>query len=154
MKKNLTYHQNIIHATHKDWTCDYCGSRFGIISALKTHIIVHLPPSFACSKCPKKFVHACNLKDHLNIHAGILNEVCKICNKGYSTKGGLTTHIVYQHFSKIHCEVPNCSFKSSAKNHLKRHLKNVHKKVNPYLIEKLIEKIDKLKTNFQMMKYV
>ena len=153
-KTNLTTHQKLIHATQKDWACDCCGSCFGTKHVLKTHMMTHLPPSFACSKCPKKFVYASYLKTHLKIHAGVLNEECKYCNKGYTTKELLKTHILHQHFSKLYCEVPNCSYKTAAKNHLKRHLKNVHKKVNPNLIEKLIDKIDKLKPNFQMMKHV
>ena len=152
-KTNFSTHQKLIHATQKDWACDCCGSRYGTKHALKIHMITHLPPSFACPKSPKKFVLASNFKTHLKRHAGILNEACKICNKAYSYKTGLTNHIVSQHFSKLHCEVPNCSYKCATKSHLKRHLKNVHQKVSPSLIKKLIEKIDKLKPNFLMMKH-
>ena len=153
-KTILTTHQKLIHATKKDWACDCCGSRYGTKHVLRNHMMLHLPPSFACSKCPKKFVFATKLKNHLKIHAGILKEVCKTCKKAYSTKNALTSHILQQHFFKLHCEISYCSFKSAIKYHFKQHLKTVHKKVNPNLIEKLIEKIDKLKPNFQMMKHV
>ena len=149
----LTTHQKLIHSTQKDWVCDCCGSRYGTKTVLKTHMMTHLPPSFACSKCPKNFVYANSLKGHFKIHAGILNEVCKICNKGYLTKSALTNHTLLQHFPKIHCEITNCSFKS-IKNKFKQHLKTVHKKINPNLIENFTEKLRKLKPDFQMMKYV
>ena len=87
-------------------------------------------------------------------HAGILNQVCKICKKGYSTKNGLTCHIIQQHFSKISCDVPNCTFKCGDKSVLKQHLKTVHKKVDQNLIESLIEKLRKLKPDFQNIRYV
>ena len=114
----------------------------------------HLPPSFACSKCPKKFVHPGNLNNHLKIHAGILNEVCKICNKGYTTKDSLTKHIKENHFSKMHCEIPNCGFKCGSKSEYRNHLKITHKHLDKNMIEKLLKDLEKLKPDFQMMKYV
>ena len=153
MKTSLTSHQNLIHATIKNWVCDCCGSRFGTKHVLRNHMITHLPPSFACPKCPKKFVHAATLKNHLKRHAGILNQVCKFCSKGYSTKQTLTCHIVHQHFTKLHCEVPNCTFKSGGKRHLEEHLRR-RKHFNQSTIDKLIKDLDKLKPDFEKMKYV
>ena len=86
-------------------------------------------------------------------HAGILNKVCKNCNKGYSTKDSLKAHILLEHFTKIHCELPDCSYKTGAKSDFKKHLKTTHWKIDSNLIQKLIEKIDKLKPDFEKMKY-
>ena len=113
----------------------------------------HLPPSFACSKCPKKYVLAWNFKNHLKMHEGILNEVCKVCNKSYSTKGGLRNHIARQHFSKLHCEVPNCSYKCGSKPTLKIHLERYHQYSDKNLIKNLLEDLEKLKLDFKKMKY-
>ena len=151
---HLPTHQKLIHATQKDWICDCCGSRFGIKGYLKSHMLTHLPPSFACSKCFKKFVHAGELTIHLKRHAGILNEVCKICNKGHSTKKDLANHIKCKHFYKLHCEITNCSYKSSSKSNFKRHLKAAHKHLNQNMIEKLLKNLEFLKADFQKMKYV
>ena len=117
-------------------------------------MMTHLPPSFACPKCPMKFVQAGILKNHLKIHAGILNEVCKFCNEGYTTKVGLAMHIQLQHFSKLHCEVLNCSYKTGAKRHYISHLQRSHKKFDKNLIAKFIEKVVKLKPDFNKMQYV
>ena len=153
-KDSLSRHQQTIHATKKDWVCDCCGSRFGFKSELMKHMMTHLPPLFACSKCDKKFVYASNLKLHLMRHAGILNKVCKYCNKGYSTKASLSSHIRSQHFSKLHCEIPNCLDKTGVKNSYKKHLKTVHKSYDKNIIEKLLNDLEKLKPDFKKMKYV
>ena len=153
-KTGLTRHQQTIHATKKDWICDVCGSRYGIKSLLKRHMMIHLPPSFACTQCDKKFVYSSNLRTHLKGHAGILNEVCKICNKGFSTKQSLTDHTIYQHFSKLHCEIPNCLSKFALKSNYKYHLTAVHKKVDKEILENLLEELEKLKPDHQQLKYV
>ena len=153
-KRRLTYHQNTVHATQKDWICDCCGSRFGIKNVLKLHMKIHLPPSFACSKCDRKFVRAGSFKTHLKVHAGILNEICKICNKGYSTQDSLRTHIMLQHFSNIHCEIPGCLYKTGFKSNYKKHLKGTHKNINKNVIEKLIEKLRKIRPDYRNLKYV
>ena len=152
-KSNLKSHM-AIHASKKDWVCDCCGSRFGLKVLLKGHMLNHLPPSFACSKCDRKFVFPGDLKNHLKRHAGILNEICKTCNKGYSTKGPLRMHIINKHFSKIQCKIPNCAYKTGVKGHYKSHLKRQHKKLIPNLIGKLLEELEKLKPDYQKMKYV
>ena len=87
-----------MHNTNKGWICDCCGSRFGFINVLKRHMMSHLPPSFSCSECDKKFVLAGHLKTHKKLHQGILNEIYKLCNKAYSTKVGLHFHIISNHF--------------------------------------------------------
>ena len=114
---------------------------------------VHLSPSFACSKCNTKFVDAWTLKMHLKRHQGILNEVCKHCNKGYSTKISLTSHISYEHFAKMCCEIPNCSYKTGYKGHYKTHLKRSHKYSDRNLVQKLLDDLEKLKPNHQLLKY-
>ena len=113
-------------------------------------MMFHLPPSFACSKCDRKFVKSYDLSRHLQRHAGILNEVCKICNKGYSIKDSLRNHIIHQHFSKMHCEVDNCSYKTGWKPYYKKHLNGMHKN----MIENILKNLEKMKPDFRKMKYV
>ena len=143
-----------MHNTNKGWICDCCGSRFGIKNVLKLHMLSHLAPSFSCSECDKKFVYAGHLKTHTKLHQGILNEVCKLCNKGYSTNGSLRSHIILNHFAKFHCEVTGCSSILSSKPQYKKHLKTIHKKEDQVLIKNLITKLENLKPNYQLLKYV
>ena len=121
---------------------------------LKRHMMTHLSPSLSCSECDKKFLQASHLKTHKKLHQGILNEICKYCNKGYSTKVGRSDHIITNHFAKFHCEVTGCSTIISSKSKYKRHLISVHKKDDQVLIENLLKDLDKLKPNFQQLKYV
>ena len=143
-----------MHNTNKDWICDCCGSRFGYKHVLKGHMVIHLPPSFSCSECDKKFVRATHFKTHKKNHQGILNEICKLCNKGYTTKNGLNDHIILNHFAKLHCEVAGCLSTLSFKSDYKKHLKTVHKNEDQILIENLLINLEKLKPNFQQFKYV
>ena len=143
-----------MHNTKKSWVCDCCGSRFGYKNALKRHIMNHLPPSFSCSECEKKFMQASHLNVHKKLHQGILNEICKLCNKGYITKNGLTNHVISNHFAKLHCEVTGCSSNINSKSHYKFHLKTVHKKDDQVLINNLLKNLENLKPNFQQLKYV
>ena len=143
-----------MHNKIKGWICDCCGSRFGVKDKLKLHLMSHLSPLFACSECDKKFVHAYNLKTHKKLHQRILNQICELCNKGYATKNGLSKHIISNHFAKLRCEVTRCSSALSSKPNYKFHLKTMHKKGDQVLIGKLINNLDKLKPNFQQLKYV
>ena len=117
-------------------------------------MMTHLPPSLSCSECDKKFVYASNLNIHKKRHQGILNKICKLCNKGYSTIGSLSNHIIENHFAKFHCEVPGCTTYTSSKKSYEKHLKRIHKKDDPVLIKKLIKNLEKLKPDFQQFKYV
>ena len=138
----------------KDWVCDCCGSRFGLKFLLKDHMLIHLPPSFACSICDRMFAQASTLKNHLLTHAGVLNQICKICNKKYSTRNSLKTHISLEHFSKIHCEVPDCAYKTGLKVNYKRHVKIMHSEMDRVFVGKLNKKIEELKADYEMLKYV
>ena len=143
-----------MHNTNKGWICDCCGSQFGTKNTIKEHMMSHLPPSFSCSECDKMFVHVSNLNVHKKRHQGILNEVCKLCNKGYATKGGLKVHIISNHFAKFDCEVTGCSSVLSSKTNYKLHLKTVHKKDDQVFIKNLIMNLEKLKPNIQQLKFV
>ena len=150
----LSQHKLNMHNTNKGWICDCCGSRFGLKHVLKHHMMNHLPPSLSCSECDKKFVQAGYLKTHKKRHQGILNEICQLCNKGYATKSGLSNHIVCDHFDKFDCEVTGCSSIISSKSRYKFHLKTVHKNDDQVLIENLLIHLEKLKPDFQQLKYV
>ena len=153
-KGQLSLHRLSMHNTNKGWICDCCESRFGSKNALKRHMMIHLLPSFSFSECDKKFLHASHLKTHKKLHQGIFNEICELCNKGFATKGGLSSHIIRNHFAKLHCEVTRCSTTLSSKQGYKKHLKTGHKKYDQVLIKKLIINLEKLKPNFQQLKYV
>ena len=143
-----------MHNTNKRWICDCCGSRFGFKNGLKRHMMIHLPPSFSCSVCDKKFVYASNLNIHKKLHEGILKEICRLCNKKYASKQTLSNHITLNHFPEFHCEVAGCLSVIGCKSKYNKHLKTVHKKEDQVLIENLVINLKKLKPNFEQFKYV
>ena len=61
---------------------------------------------------------------------------------------------LWKHFDKFHCEIPKCSYRTGYKVDYKTHLKAVHSDENKKLLENLIEKLDKLKADYQHLKYV
>ena len=117
-------------------------------------MMTHLPPSFSCSECEKKFVYASHLNSHKKLHQGILNEICKLCNKRYVFGSALRSHIILKHFAKYRCEVTSCSSIFSYKGAYKNHLKTAHKKDDQILIGNLLISQEKLKPNYQQLKYV
>ena len=143
-----------MHSTKKNWACDCCGSQFGTKAALKKHVKSHLPPSFSCSKCDKKFVFAFTLKNHEKLHRGVLDELCKHCKVGFSTKASLSAHIIKKHFVQLHCEVNGCLKTFDLKFTYQEHLKKFHKKDDQVLIENLLSKVEKLKPDHKLLKYV
>ena len=143
-----------MHNTNKSWICDCCGLRFGCKDVLRKHMMIHLPPTFTCSVCDKKFVHAGNLIAHKKLHRGVLNEICEVCNKEYATKVSLSHHKIQRHFAKFHCEVTGCTSVLCSKSYYKFHLKTMHKKDDQVLIQKLLISLEKLKPNYQQLKYV
>ena len=143
-----------MHATNKDWICDCCGSHFGTKKVLWTHMKTHLPPSYSCSKCDRKFVYAHFLQNHEKLHQRILNEICKHCKKGFPTKNLLNDHVISQHFERLHCEFNGSLITFNCKFNYKSHLKRSHRKDDQILIKKLLLKLNKKKPDFQQLKYI
>ena len=152
LKHQLLHHQQSMHATMKDWTCDCCGSRFGTKAGLMKHVKSHLPPSFPCSTYDKKFYFTYKLKNHEKLHQGV-NELCKHCKQGFPTKNSLYDHI-YKHFERLHCEVNGCLTTFGCKRYYKDHLRKFHKNDNQVLIENLLSKLKKLIPDHKLLKYV
>lgn len=60
--KDLKYHLNF---HEKKLSCDLCGDRFALKSAIRYHILVHINPDiFKCNICQRR----CLTKSHLNHH--------------------------------------------------------------------------------------
>ena len=142
-----------MHAKSKDWTCDCCGSQYGIKNMLCMHMKTHLPPSFSCSKCDRKFVFAHILQTHEKHHRGILNVICKHCKKGFPTKNSLNDHVISEHFERLHCEVNGCLGTFNCKRNYKKHLIRSHKKDDQVLINNFLVKLNKMQPDHEQLKY-
>nr|XP_026484069.1 zinc finger protein 26-like [Vanessa tameamea] len=124
--KILKSHENHYHIPAK---CKLCNIEFLSRKALRAHLDNH--NAKICSLCDKKFLNIHNFKVHIN-RCGITGYkperyVCDICNKCYSSKNGLRSHLKTDHgFGKVlSCSWCNKKFDaiSRLKDHIVKHTK-------------------------------
>lgn len=104
-------------------------------------------------KFEMKFIYA-GITARKKLHVIVLSEICKTCKKGFPNQIALKIHVIRFHFSKLHCEVSNCSSNFNSKRVYKQHLKSMHKKDDQGLIKKMVKKVIKLKPDFEQLKYI
>ena len=150
----LRFHMQFKHAlVENTFKCDHCGAQFITKFSLIEHILSHLP-SISCTICHKTFEMVNDLIKHLKIHREIKNKECSHCDESFLTKTHLHYHILFKHFTKIHCEFEQCSFKSGCKVSYEKHLMKMHMNADKVKLKEILEKVQKLKPDYQMLKYV
>ena len=98
---HLDYHMNI-HNNELNM-CQYCPFRYEASNwqhyhrHLKKHFGI---ADFECDECDKKFPSKTQLKNHHELHDGIIH-CCMIC-KVYEAK---QTHTMFKHFKRKHSEI-------------------------------------------------
>ncbi len=119
-------HQNI-HSSIKRYNCSYCGRMFSFSSSCKAHELTHKPKSqrpFQCSYegCSAAFTLKAHLSVHWKTHMGV-REYCPFCNKGFTQKSALRTHIKMMHeqYKPYTCSYEGCNAAFSRKVSLKEH---------------------------------
>ncbi|CAO1393815.1 unnamed protein product, partial [Diamesa tonsa] len=75
---------------------------------------------YQCDKCIKTFPSMALLQSHQDVHLGIKNFLCIICNKGYVRKKELDRHMMTSHSDKSY-DCTQCSKKFKRKDKLVRH---------------------------------
>ena len=100
-KKTKILHLLFHRIWKKLFTCENCGKLLTTKSRLESHIkAIHegLKP-FSCSTyCNKRFGTNGNLKNHeVVIHTGEFPHQCSLCNKGFTRKQALFSHIQQNH---------------------------------------------------------
>lgn len=89
----------LIHVEAKDFVCNLCGKTFHTNAYLNRHIRRNHEMDkyqYKCSYCPKKYYDSYRLKDHLNSHLNIRDNICSECGKGF-----FSLHLLRQHL-KLH----------------------------------------------------
>ena len=79
------------------YNCDFCSSAFTSQLAYYHHFLEWhkpLPEHLICSMCEKQsFSNPLDLKRHVLIHHGGYSHICLICNKRYTSRGSILTHL-------------------------------------------------------------
>lgn len=122
--KILKLHDKTHHTPAK---CSLCNLEFPSRKTLRAHLEKH--KANTCSVCGKNNIR--NFKNHINRCGNVEEEqqkyICDICNKCYSRKNGLRSHLKIDHgFGKVlSCTWCNKKFDaiSRLKNHTVKHTK-------------------------------
>jgi len=116
-------------------TCPHCPQTFVNVGVLDRHITLHLPPTFQCDHCDKKFHTNYYLKTHVkrkHVADSEKDFVCSQCGKGFANKetleGHLNMHAGLKPFKCRYCEMCYQN-KSNRMAHEKRTHPDLHVKI-------------------------
>ena len=100
MRENLLSHLYNTHSEVKEfkpYSCSICGKPCKTTEDLKIHERRHTGKKFfACKLCDKAYTSRGGLLKHLDTHTGI-QYLCEVCGKSFSQKGYLSGHIKAKH---------------------------------------------------------
>ncbi|XP_074648477.1 uncharacterized protein LOC141903961 [Tubulanus polymorphus] len=98
-KNYLRQHLRRFHSEDQGKTvtfiCSYCGdSNFKTANGLAKHQRQHGIKQYVliCPDCGKGFFEQCDLRDHMNIHTGVMPYTCETCGKSFALRSRLKSH--------------------------------------------------------------
>ncbi|XP_035711189.1 gastrula zinc finger protein XlCGF57.1-like [Folsomia candida] len=126
-KEHMEHHIST-HTTEKLHKCAHCEKSFVQSGARKIHEKTHRDPTsrevFTCHLCPQTFLYTRSLSGHVkSVHGKDRNYQCKFCNRKFSQKSCMRTHIDAQHTSsedpRYSCG--SCEYKTDYKGNFDQH---------------------------------
>ncbi|XP_058056172.1 zinc finger protein 677 isoform X1 [Anopheles bellator] len=91
------------HSEKKKHVCKTCGNAYRYRAALRRHIKTHTDePKIKCTKCEMRFYYKGRMLSHLRSHFAP-EFSCAICDKRYTKKSSLDTHIKIKHKYQTAC---------------------------------------------------
>ncbi|XP_070702876.1 zinc finger protein 845-like [Pempheris klunzingeri] len=93
-------------ALRKPYSCSECGKRFLHTCNLKNHMRFHTgEKAFFCSVCGQKCLYRSHLQIHMRTHTGEKPFICPVCGKKYAHKASMQSHMIIHTMEKQY----NCS---------------------------------------------
>ena len=94
----LQEHIKNTHLDVRDFMCDTCGTTFGNIYKLKSHIRIHTNERlYKCDHCGKSFRKSIHLRQHVPLHTGWKPYQCKLCDKAFVQLTSINLHLKTHH---------------------------------------------------------
>lgn len=98
-KAHLKKHMESVHVPDRPFQCNHCELNFKEKIQLKAHKKTHvIEAKFFCEICGVSMKHKESLKHHVrNIHMGIRDYKCDLCDEGFYTSNWLKKHKANKH---------------------------------------------------------
>ena len=130
---------DIPEPNHENYSCDFCFSAFDSEFAYYYHFLEYhkpMPSVLQCLVCGLKAANPMDFKRHILISHGGFSHLCLICNKRYSSRGSILTHLRDHNrartkpknrpHKKEPTTCPECGMVSKSKLLHDRHLLSTH----------------------------
>ncbi|KAH8253440.1 hypothetical protein KR032_005510 [Drosophila birchii] len=128
-RRNYDTHVNVVHSNKKRYTCGVCEKGFYHKSEMEAHQKLH-GQLYSCEQCSFTTRNKKSLSVHvLGQHYKRFAFECKVCNKRFGRRQGLTTHIQRAHGSKYVCRdyfEGGCGRTFVSSSQLNVHVRKVH----------------------------
>ncbi|EDW61704.1 zinc finger protein 224 [Drosophila virilis] len=128
-RRNYDTHMNVVHSNNKRYLCSVCQKGFYHKSEMEAHQRLHTQ-SFSCEHCSFITRNKKSLSVHvLGQHFKRFAFECKICDKRFGRRPGLSNHMQRVHGSMYTCRDffdEGCSKSFGSTTKLNVHVRKVH----------------------------
>lgn len=146
VKSGLDVHMKLHQVTHKAFNCSICGKQFAMAHYLKKHLEHHAPDRpYKCTICPDVgYVRRDLLTMHMlrkhseNSEEPVENRAslprpwkCPVCQKGFTAKHNLKTHMELHNPEPSQYKCPTCGRSFARKEYLDQHM-FTHTDIKPF----------------------